>query len=377
MKERNPFIISGYSGPEFFCDREKETLNLINNASNGVNTTLISIRRMGKSGLIWHTFDHLTRKGSHICIYIDIYSTQDLRDFTNKLGSAILRAMPEKKPAGRKFMNLLKGLRPVFSYDALSGQPQVSFTFASEQQYEQSIDSLFRFLDSQKLPVLLAIDEFQQISSYPEKNMEALLRSQIQTLKNVNLIFSGSSHHLLSEMFSNGNRPFFSSTQFLYLKEIENNIYKDFIKFHLTHNEIKIDEEALDYIMAFSKAHTFYTQSVCNKLFASGIRIISNSAVKQICNQFLEENEPLFLQYRNLLTPVQWNILEAIAKEGRVYQPTSKGFLEKHKIGIPANIQRGLESLLKKEMIFRENDKTGAYYSVYDLFLSRWLENLE
>lgn len=158
---------------------------------------------MGKSGLIWHTFDHLTRKGTHICIYSDIYATQDLRDFTNNLGSAILRALPEKKPAGKKFMNLLKRLRPVFSYDALSGQPQVSFTFASEPQYEQSIGSLFSFLESQNQPVLLAIDEFQQITSYPGKNMEALLRSQIQTLKNVNLIFSGSSHHLLSEIFSN------------------------------------------------------------------------------------------------------------------------------------------------------------------------------
>lgn len=101
------------------------------------------------------------------------------------------------------------------------------------------------------------------------------------------------------------------------------------------------------------------------------------AVVKQICSRLLEEHEHLFLQYRNLLTPVQWNILRAIAKEGRVYQPKSKGFLEKYKIGIPANIQRGLESLLKKEMIFRENDKRGAYYSVYDLFLSRWLENLD
>lgn len=377
MKERNPFIISGYSGPEFFCDREKETLTLINNASNSVNTTLISIRRMGKSGLIWHTFDNLTRKGSHTCIYSDIYATQDLRDFTNNLGSAILRALPEKKPAGKKFISLLKGLRPVFSYDALSGQPQVTFTFASEQQYQQSIGSLFRFLDSQKQPVLLAIDEFQQITSYPEKNMEALLRSQIQTLKNVNLIFSGSSHHLLSEIFSDGKRPFFAGTQFLYLKEIERNIYKDFIKGQLARKEIKIDEEALDYIMDFSRAHTFYTQSICNRLFASGIRRISVAEVKQICSCILMEYEQLFLQYRNMLTPVQWNILRAFAKEGRVYQPTSKGFLGKYNIGIPANIQRGLESLLKKEMIFLENDKNGSYYSVYDLFLLRWLENLD
>lgn len=377
MAERNPFIINGYFGPELFCDRKEETQTLITNARNGVNTTLVSIRRMGKSGLIWHTMDQLTREGGHTCIYCDIYATGDLRDFTNKLGSAILQALPEKKPIGKSFMNLLKGLRPVFSYDALSGQPQLSFTFATQQQYEQSVESLFRFLDSNKQPVLIAIDEFQQITGYPEKNIEALLRSQIQTLKNVNLIFSGSSHHLLSEMFSNGNRPFFASTQFLYLKEIEQNIYKDFIKSILINNGRNIDEDALDYIMHFSKAHTFYTQSICNRLFASGIKMISQEIVKQECNQLITEHEQLFFQYRNLLTHVQWNLLEAIAKEGKVYQPTAKGFIERYKIGIPANVQRGLESLLNKEMIFRENDKDGAFYSVYDLFLSRWLENLE
>jgi len=375
MEERNPFIISGYYGPEFFCDREKETQTLISNARNGVNTTLVSIRRMGKSGLIWHTIEKLSSEGEYICIYSDIYATRDLKDFTNKLGSAILQALPEKNPAGKKFINLLKGLRPVFSYDALSGQPQLSFTFASQQQYEQSIESLLRFLDSQKIPVLLAIDEFQQIISYPEKNIEALLRSQIQILKNVNLIFSGSSRHLLSEMFSNGNRPFFASTQFLYLKEIERSIYKDFIRKIFKGSDRIIEEESLEYIMDFSRAHTFYTQSVCNRLFASGIKKISVDIAMQKCNQLLTEHEQLFFQFRNLLTQLQWNLLQAIAREGKVYQPTSKSFIEKHKIGIPANVQRGIESLLNKEMIFRENDNTGSYYSVYDLFLARWLEN--
>jgi hypothetical protein len=377
MAERNPFIISGYFGPDLFCDRETETRTLISNAENGVNTTLISIRRMGKSGLIWHSIEELTTRGSHTCIYADIYATQNLKDFTNKLGSSILQAFPEKNPAGKKFMNLLKGLRPVFTYDALSGQPQVSFTFASQQQYEQSLESLFGFLDSQKRSVLLAIDEFQQIIMYPEKNMEALLRSHFQVLKNVSLIFSGSSQHLLSEMFNNGNRPFFASTQFLYLQEIDRRIYKDFIKRLFNRFNIITDEAALEFIADFSRLHTFYTQSICNRLFASGIKSINAGIVRKICNELINEHEQLFYQYRNLLTPIQWNLLKAIAKEGKVYQPNSRRFIEKHRIGIPANTQRAIESLLNKEMIFKGNDINGSFYSVYDLFLSRWMELLD
>jgi len=377
MNNRNPFIITGYHGPELFCDRENETRTLISNAENGVNTTLISIRRMGKTGLILHTMERLSKNKNHICIYIDIYATQNLKDFANKLGSAILDAFPERNTAGKKFMNLLKGLRPVLTYDVLTGQPQVSFTFSTQQQYEHSIESLFQFLESQNKPILLAIDEFQQITKYPEKNMEALLRSHLHTLKNVNLIFSGSSHHILSEMFSDGTRPFFASTQFLYLKEIERKTYINFIRSIFKSFHLNIEEDALNLVVDFSRLHTFYTQSVCNRVFATRIKIITQEDVRQICRSFIFEQEPLFFQYRNLLTPIQWNLLKAVAKEEKVYQPNSKDFIEKHKLGIPANIQRAMESLLNKEMLYKGNDSTGAYYTVYDVFLSRWMEKLE
>ena len=49
----NPFITIWYSGYELFCDREKEVKMLLSNAQNEVNTTLISVRRMGKTGLIY------------------------------------------------------------------------------------------------------------------------------------------------------------------------------------------------------------------------------------------------------------------------------------------------------------------------------------
>jgi AAA+ ATPase superfamily predicted ATPase len=377
MAERNPFIISGYHDPELFCDREDETRTLISNAENGVNTTLISIRRMGKTGLIWHAMESLSERKSHITIYADIYATQSLKDFTNKLGSSILNSFPEKNSTGKKFMNLLKSFRPVMTYDALTGQPQVSFTFSTQQQYEQSIESLFQFLESQNKAILLAIDEFQQITRYPEKNIEALLRSNLQTLKNVNLIFSGSSHHLLSEMFSDGTRPFFASTQFLYLQEIDRKKYMDFIREIFTRHHFKIQEAAVEFILDFSRIHTFYTQSICNRVYAAGIKNVTHEHVSQVCRQLIREHEPLFFQYRNLLTAIQWNILKAVAKEGKVYKPNSKGFIEKHRIGIPANIQRAIESLLNKEMIYKGNDSNGTFYSVYDLFLSRWLESQE
>ena len=83
-----------------------------------------------------------------------------------------------------------------------------------------------------------------------------------------------------------------------------------------------------------------------------------------------------FFQYRNLLTAVQWQALKAIAKEGKLYRPNARLFISKHKLGTLSNVQRSLEALLAKEMIYKEQDKKGNYYCVYDCFLARWLERL-
>lgn len=44
----NPFVTTGYIGPEYFCDREKETDDLVRLLSNGNNIALISPRRYGE-----------------------------------------------------------------------------------------------------------------------------------------------------------------------------------------------------------------------------------------------------------------------------------------------------------------------------------------
>lgn len=59
MKPNNPFLISGYYSPEYFCNREQETQTITDALYNGRNLTLIAPRRMGKTGLIKHVFPRL------------------------------------------------------------------------------------------------------------------------------------------------------------------------------------------------------------------------------------------------------------------------------------------------------------------------------
>lgn len=42
MKKNNPFLISGYKGEAYFCDREEKTNKLINYIKNQVNISLFA-----------------------------------------------------------------------------------------------------------------------------------------------------------------------------------------------------------------------------------------------------------------------------------------------------------------------------------------------
>ncbi|MBN1414329.1 MAG: ATP-binding protein [Bacteroidales bacterium] len=368
----NPFSSTNYQGPDYFCNRTEETSRLLNNIINGNSTTIISVRRIGKTGLIQHVFNQLPRGWRGI--YIDILETETLNQFLNILATGILNAVPEKSSIGRKFWETIKSLRPVITFDTLTGEPKASFDL-KHRESETNINALLQFLEKQEFRVLIAIDEFQQIMHYPEKNTDAWLRSRIQQLKNVVFIFSGSQQHLMSDLFASPKRPFFRSTQMLKLEKIKSGVYCDFIvnMFNKYHKEIS-KEIATD-VLYWTNTHTFYVQQLCNRVFAATEKKVNPESWRQQAFMLLQEQETVFFTYRNMLTPPQWHLLKAIASEGKVFMPTSASFINKYGLGSSATVLRSLKTLNDFELIYTEFDLNGEkYYSVYDVFFQRWIE---
>lgn len=370
----NPFLTSGYSGPAYFCDRQKETAQLLSNIKNNINSTLFAIRRLGKTGLIRHVFEHFSKSKKTACIYIDIFATTSLKEFINQFATAIYSRFPEKKGIGQKFFEIIRLLRPVVSYDPLTGSPEVSLDLGQPKQYEKTIQQLFAFLDSQPVKVIIAIDEFQQILTYPEKNTEALLRTYIQPLKNTSFIFCGSNQRMMNEIFNSAKRPFYASCSNLRLDFISTTEYTRFIEMQFSRYKRKISAESIEFILDFTQKHTFYTQTVCNQLFATDSNQITTETAHAICAEILAQNENTFYQYRSLLTAAQWELLTAIAKEEKVKRPHSAEFIKKYRLGTSSLITRGIESLLAKEIIYYDTGIQEPYYAVYDKFLMRWLQ---
>ena len=370
----NPFQINNYIGPVYFCDRESETKTLIANIQQQNNTAFFAQRRMGKSALIKHVFHQLKKKGI-TTIYMDIYASQSLKDFTNQLANAIYNIFPKEQGIGNRFWNAIKLLRPVISIDSLSGVPELSLDITQPKQFEKSIPQLLQFIEKQNVKTVIAIDEFQQILNYKENNVEALLRTVIQTLKNVSFVFCGSNHKMMHAIFNSSKRPFYASTKNLHISKIKDDIYAEFIKYHFKKNNMSCNDVTIKLILELTHSHTYYTQRLCHEIFNEGRKIITEEIVFKTLNKILIENENTYYQFRHLITQLQWKLLKAIAIEENVIQIFSQSFLQKHQLGSSSNVKRGINALLEKELVYFESSKEAAHYEVSDKFLMHWIKN--
>ena len=377
-KITNPFVTGGYIGPDYFCDRQKETDLILKAISSKRNLTLISLRRMGKTGLLKHVRHHLGHlpKGSGgkqktvAVIYVDLMPTMNGNDMMNTISSALLRLKQDEKSFPSKVLAILARLRPKIGYDNLTGQPTMELKIDLPSDIQFGLDHLLRFISEIKQDMVFMFDEFQQISQYPEKNMENLLRSIIQSYPTIPFIFSGSSKHMLEPMFSSAGRPFYQSAELMYLDKIPAPDYKKFIVEKFESAGKKIDDEAISRIFTWTRLHTFYVQDVCNLLFEADNKVVDQDLISQVFHRVLISHEPLFANYRNLIPGHQFKLLQAIAVEDGIAQPTSGVFIKDHMLTSASSVAASLKSLSEKEMIVQSGNK----WIVYDVFFSRWLQ---
>ncbi|OFX62326.1 MAG: hypothetical protein A2046_07365 [Bacteroidetes bacterium GWA2_30_7] len=373
MKELNPFLITDYISTDYFCNRKIESERIISAIENGRNITLLSIRRLGKTGLIKHIFYKLNKKSKLRLLYIDILPTNNLKDFIKVLSDAIIK--DEQKKSGnylRKIAKLISGIKANLTFDEFSGIPKLELDYKNSYDAINSLSQIFSYFAEQKEKYIIAIDEFQQIISYPEKNIEALLRTNIQHQHKDNFIFSGSNKHLLTSIFSDYGRPFYQSADFLELKRLDISEYSQFIENHLTIRKQNIDIDLIKEVIQYLDCHTFYVQYFFNRLFELREKNITKETIEYLKHNILIEKEYIYYSYRNLVTSSQFQLLEAIAKEKSVKETTSHEFIGKYKLKQASSVNRSLKALLDKELVYFEN----LEYKVYDVFFSKWLEKL-
>lgn len=374
-RQKNPFIVMGKIPKELFCDRENESNKLIHSLVNGNNVVLISPRRMGKTGLIHHCYDDERIRDEYFTFFVDILHTSNLREFTYNLGRSIYKELvPRGKRLAKGFIQALKSLSGTISIDTLNGSPSFGVELGDIANAELTLEEIFDYLERANKPCIMAIDEFQQIMHYPEKNVEALLRGRIQQMQNCNFVFAGSERSIMTQMFNSSARPFYQSADTLELNEIPFDIYSAFAN-RLFHERRKnVEDEDIRYVYDLFRGHTFYMQKVFNEAFAltNTGGICRHDTVLEAIDRILNDKETTYMEILSALSEKQKPLLYAIAAEGMASRVTSLAFAKKHNLESASSIQSAIRQLLNQNLITEVHKE----YSLADKFFALWINRI-
>ena len=345
-KEINPFIVTGKIEPEYFCDRVKESERLVKSLTNGNNLVIISPRRMGKTGLIRFCYEKPEIKEEFYTFFIDILHTSSLREFTYLLGKEIYETLlPRSKKMASLFIHTLKSINGKFGFNPLTNLPTFNLELGDIDRPE-----------------------------YPEKNIEALLRTHIQKIENSNFIFAGSERHMMQEMFLSSSRPFYHSADILELKAIAPEIYIPFIADHFQKRKRHIEIENIEKVYRLFKGHTFYIQKTFNEAFADTPKgkECTLEIIKTAIDNLVAYNDTIFREILSNIPEKQKELLYAIAKVGEAENVTSAKFIKRYSLTSASSVQSATKKLLEKDIITEIN----KVYSVTDKFFAMWINTI-
>ena len=371
----NPFIITGEIPSEYFCDRREESRQIIQMLTNGENICLMSPRRMGKSKLIQYCYSQEPLRSNYYCFYIDIFHTTSLREFTYTFGRQVFNTLKSKsQKATLWFVQALKSLSADFGFDPSTGMPTFSLSLGDVQNPEYTLEEIFKALEKADKPCIVCFDEFQQIANYPEKNIEALLRGHIQHLGNANFIFSGSSRHLLTQMFHSYAHPFYNSTSTLTLGPIDLREYTAFATHWFNQFSKSIDSALIEQVYQLMESNTYYIQKTLHELF-------ENTATNETCaigqlpniiDGMIEEQSLGYKQFLSLLPDRQKEVLFAIADAGKAEKIMGTQFIRRYSLPSASAVQSAVRKLMETDYItFYE-----GYYSIPDVLFRMYLKRL-
>lgn len=372
---KNPFVITGKIPEEYFCDRRLETQKIIRSISNGDNICLMSPRRMGKSKLIQFCYDKPELKEHYYTFYIDILHTSSLAEFTYIFGQKVFNTLRSRSDKMlRTFILGLKSLNAKFGFDAGSNMPMFSIELGDIVRPEYTLNEIFTCLEKADHPCIIAFDEFQQIGKYPEKNVEALLRSYIQQLSNVNFIFAGSERHLISEMFLSSAKPFYNSTRQMELFPIIPEEYIPFVCKWFEAYEKEIQAKDVQDIYELFEGNTYCMQRTFHEAFINTAvhKSCTPTIIHQSIADIVEDNGHAYSRILSQIPSRQKELLYAIAKDNKAEKITGSAFIKRHSLLSASSVQAASKKLLEMDLITLDN----GYYTIPDRFLQLYINLL-
>lgn len=368
-----PFVFGVRVEGNTFTDRKEETNRLKMNFLYGVNTILISPRRMGKTSLVEKVCS-LVESDTLKIAKIDAFGCRSENDFINAFATAVVRATSSK---WEEWMENAKTFLSRFIPKISIGQdPLTDFSIALEYNRANTVTEdilqLPETIAKQKgIKIVICIDEFQQIADFPDSiTFQKKLRSVWQLQSNVSYCLYGSKKHMMEKMFQSQSHPFYRFGDLFYLDKISETDWVEYIcdRFRVTGKEIS--RKLASEICTVTDRYSSYVQQLAWLVWLRTDKHATKEDVEFGIDRMLDACEPLFIQQTESLSAYQMNFLRALAN-GVHTGFTRSEILDTYQLGTAANISRLKKALTEKDLIMMTARKT---LEISDPILTLWLK---
>ncbi len=368
-----PFVFGVRVEGDTFTDRKEETNRLKMNFLYGVNTILISPRRMGKTSLVEKVCS-LVESDTLKIAKIDAFGCRSENDFINAFATAVVRATSSK---WEEWMENAKTFLSRFIPKISIGQdPLTDFSIALEYNRANTVTEdilqLPETIAKQKgIKIVICIDEFQQIADFPDSiTFQKKLRSVWQLQSNVSYCLYGSKKHMMEKMFQSQSHPFYRFGDLFYLDKISETDWVEYIcdRFRVTGKEIS--RELASEICTVTDRYSSYVQQLAWLVWLRTDKHATKEDVEFGIDRMLDACEPLFIQQTESLSAYQMNFLRALAN-GVNTGFTRSEILDTYQLGTAANISRLKKALTEKDLIMMTAPKK---LEISDPILALWLK---
>lgn len=368
-----PFVFGKIASEKNFTDRIAETEHLISNFTSQINTILISPRRWGKSSLVNKTAEIAAKKDKNLRFcFVDLYNVRTEEQFYQLLAQEVLRASSSKL---EELMNTAKRylgqLVPRITLNPdLNSEISLGLDWHEVKKQPDEILNLAENISKEKkLNFIICIDEFQNISGFGDSlNIQKKLRSHWQKHKLTSYCLYGSKRHMLMEVFTSPEMPFYKFGDVLFLQKIAEDEMISFIIERFSNTGKQISRENAGIIIRLTECHPYYVQQIAQQAWIRSHKTCTSDIVNNVHQNLVLQLDFLFQKITDELSITQVNFLRALLMEA--VQLSSKKTLQEFQLGTSANILRIKKALENKEVI----DNSGSQTDFLDPIYKYWLK---
>ena len=356
MDKKKSFIFGTAVSDYNFIGREKETQRLMANFTEGINTILISPRRIGKTSLVKHVKKMLDSRQDVIVVYLDMFACKTEYEFYNALSAAVLKQTASHAEKWMEYAKeFLVRLTPKLTFSPEANTDfSLSLGITPKTHTPDEVLNLAEEIARKRgKRIVICIDEFQQLGELPDTlTVQKRLRTIWQHQQMTSYCLFGSKQHLMSNIFQRRNMPLYQFGDMIFLGLIDTTRWVDYIVEHFADRNRHISRELAQRLCEQVENYSSYVQQLAWLLFSrlNEGETATEPQLELSVNDLLDANETLFMQQVEPLTSYQMNFLRVVAA-GRHSGFGEKEIREDFNLGSPANITRLKKALVHKDLI--------------------------